>query len=104
MNSLFRTLLSRGELEVEEVVVAWLCFYITVFLSTNRLPNHPTQFYNYGRTTFLWWRVLIALLLPSNPFESNDFPLFSIGDMLLYFLAIFLPPVSVFIKRGCGAE
>lgn len=26
------------------------------------------------------------------------------SDILLYFIAIFLPPVSVFIKRGCGAD
>ncbi|WVW86085.1 hypothetical protein I302_108124 [Kwoniella bestiolae CBS 10118] len=26
------------------------------------------------------------------------------GDVLLYFLAIFLPPVPVFIKSGCGAD
>ncbi|KAL9940342.1 hypothetical protein V8E36_001047 [Tilletia maclaganii] len=26
------------------------------------------------------------------------------SDVLLYFLAIFLPPASVFIKRGCGAD
>ncbi|KAH9477687.1 plasma membrane proteolipid Pmp3 [Psilocybe cubensis] len=25
-------------------------------------------------------------------------------DMFLYFLAIFLPPVSVFLKRGCAAD
>ncbi len=24
--------------------------------------------------------------------------------MLLYFLALFLPPVSVFLKRGCSAD
>ncbi|KAF2668131.1 UPF0057-domain-containing protein [Microthyrium microscopicum] len=28
----------------------------------------------------------------------------STSDVLLYFLAIFLPPVSVFLKRGCGAD
>ena len=26
------------------------------------------------------------------------------SDVLLYFLALFLPPVSVFMKRGCGAD
>lgn len=26
------------------------------------------------------------------------------GDVLLYFLAIFVPPASVMIKRGCGAD
>ncbi|KKY24421.1 putative carbonyl reductase [Diplodia seriata] len=26
------------------------------------------------------------------------------SDVLLYFLAIFVPPVPVFIKRGCGAD
>jgi len=24
--------------------------------------------------------------------------------MLLYFLALFLPPLSVFLKRGCAAD
>ncbi|WRT70301.1 uncharacterized protein IL334_007299 [Kwoniella shivajii] len=28
----------------------------------------------------------------------------STGDVLLYFLAIFVPPVSVFMKRGCGSD
>ncbi|KAI5476688.1 hypothetical protein MNV49_007402 [Pseudohyphozyma bogoriensis] len=28
----------------------------------------------------------------------------SSGNMFLYLLAIFLPPVSVFIKRGCAAD
>ncbi|KAL1617844.1 hypothetical protein SLS54_007626 [Diplodia seriata] len=28
----------------------------------------------------------------------------STSDVLLYFLAIFVPPVPVFIKRGCGAD
>ncbi|ETN42468.1 uncharacterized protein HMPREF1541_01624 [Cyphellophora europaea CBS 101466] len=28
----------------------------------------------------------------------------STGDVLLYFMAIFLPPVSVFLKRGCAAD
>jgi len=28
----------------------------------------------------------------------------STADVLLYFLALFLPPVPVFIKRGCGAD
>ena len=28
----------------------------------------------------------------------------STPDVLLYFLAIFLPPVPVFIKRGCAAD
>jgi uncharacterized membrane protein YqaE (UPF0057 family) len=26
------------------------------------------------------------------------------SDVLLYFLALFLPPVPVFLKRGCGAD
>ncbi|ESK86242.1 UPF0057-domain-containing protein [Moniliophthora roreri MCA 2997] len=26
------------------------------------------------------------------------------ADVCLYFLAIFLPPVSVFFKRGCAAD
>jgi len=26
------------------------------------------------------------------------------GDVFLYFLAILLPPVSVFLKRGCAAD
>jgi len=26
------------------------------------------------------------------------------GDVLLYFLAIFLPPVAVLLKRGCGGD
>ena len=26
------------------------------------------------------------------------------SDVLLYFLAIFVPPASVVIKRGCGAD
>ncbi|PWN95834.1 UPF0057-domain-containing protein [Tilletiopsis washingtonensis] len=28
----------------------------------------------------------------------------STSDVLLYFLAIFVPPASVLIKRGCGAD
>jgi len=28
----------------------------------------------------------------------------SSGNVFLYFLAIFLPPLSVFFKHGCGAE
>jgi uncharacterized membrane protein YqaE (UPF0057 family) len=28
----------------------------------------------------------------------------STGDILLYFLALFLPPVPVFLKAGCGAD
>ncbi|KAF2090601.1 UPF0057-domain-containing protein [Saccharata proteae CBS 121410] len=28
----------------------------------------------------------------------------STSDVLLYFLALFLPPVPVFLKRGCGAD
>ncbi|WWC71942.1 uncharacterized protein I206_105901 [Kwoniella pini CBS 10737] len=28
----------------------------------------------------------------------------STSDVVLYFLAIFIPPASVFIKRGCGAD
>ncbi|OCF61185.1 hypothetical protein L486_00830 [Kwoniella mangroviensis CBS 10435] len=28
----------------------------------------------------------------------------STGDVFLYFLAIFLPPVAVFFKRGCSAD
>ncbi|EOD45387.1 putative stress response rci protein [Neofusicoccum parvum] len=28
----------------------------------------------------------------------------STSDVLLYFLALFVPPVPVFIKRGCGAD
>ncbi|KAF6756308.1 UPF0057-domain-containing protein [Ephemerocybe angulata] len=28
----------------------------------------------------------------------------STSDMCLYFLAIFIPPVPVFMKRGCGAD
>ena len=26
------------------------------------------------------------------------------SDVLLYFLAIFIPPVAVLLKRGCGAD
>jgi uncharacterized membrane protein YqaE (UPF0057 family) len=26
------------------------------------------------------------------------------SDVLLYFIAIFLPPVTVFLKRGCGVD
>jgi uncharacterized membrane protein YqaE (UPF0057 family) len=26
------------------------------------------------------------------------------SDVLLYFLALFLPPVPVFLKRGCAAD
>ncbi|KAK7510098.1 uncharacterized protein IWZ02DRAFT_386390, partial [Phyllosticta citriasiana] len=26
------------------------------------------------------------------------------SDICLYFLALFLPPLSVFFKRGCGAD
>ncbi|GAA95088.1 uncharacterized protein L969DRAFT_18886 [Mixia osmundae IAM 14324] len=26
------------------------------------------------------------------------------SDILLYFLAIFVPPISVFVKRGCHAD
>jgi uncharacterized membrane protein YqaE (UPF0057 family) len=33
-----------------------------------------------------------------------DKPPSSSGDVLLYFLAIFLPPVAVVLKRGCGAD
>lgn len=28
----------------------------------------------------------------------------STSDVLLYFLALFIPPVPVFVKRGCGAD
>ncbi|KZT28616.1 UPF0057-domain-containing protein [Neolentinus lepideus HHB14362 ss-1] len=28
----------------------------------------------------------------------------SSSDVLLYFLAIFIPPLTVFFKRGCGAD
>ncbi|KAF8908616.1 hypothetical protein CPB84DRAFT_1767086 [Gymnopilus junonius] len=28
----------------------------------------------------------------------------SASNMSLYFLAIFLPPLTVFMKRGCGAD
>ncbi|KAK0544934.1 hypothetical protein OC845_005350 [Tilletia horrida] len=28
----------------------------------------------------------------------------STSDILLYFVALILPPVSVFVKRGCGAD
>ncbi|KAK3389337.1 hypothetical protein B0H63DRAFT_388879 [Podospora didyma] len=28
----------------------------------------------------------------------------STSDVLLYFIALFLPPVSVFLKRGCAAD
>ncbi|CAK1355491.1 uncharacterized protein RHO25_000826 [Cercospora beticola] len=28
----------------------------------------------------------------------------SSSDVLLYFLAIFVPPVPVFIKKACGAD
>ncbi|KAK8159088.1 hypothetical protein IWX90DRAFT_421034 [Phyllosticta citrichinensis] len=28
----------------------------------------------------------------------------STSDICLYFLALFLPPLSVFFKRGCGAD
>lgn len=26
------------------------------------------------------------------------------GDVLLYLLAIFIPPIAVVLKRGCGAD
>ncbi|ORX40663.1 hypothetical protein BD324DRAFT_611717 [Kockovaella imperatae] len=26
------------------------------------------------------------------------------GDLLLYVLAIFIPPAAVFVKRGCGVD
>lgn len=26
------------------------------------------------------------------------------GNVLLYFLAIFIPPLAVLLKRGCGAD
>ncbi|CAD6889145.1 unnamed protein product [Tilletia laevis] len=35
--------------------------------------------------------------------KSKDAPS-STSDILLYFLAIFLPPASVFIKRGCNTQ
>ncbi|KXS99716.1 hypothetical protein AC578_9874 [Pseudocercospora eumusae] len=28
----------------------------------------------------------------------------STGNVLLYFLALFLPPLAVFLKTGCGAD
>ncbi|QDS70875.1 plasma membrane proteolipid Pmp3 [Venturia effusa] len=28
----------------------------------------------------------------------------STADVCLYFLGLFLPPVPVFLKRGCGAD
>ena len=28
----------------------------------------------------------------------------STSDVLLYFLALFVPPLSVFLKRGCAAD
>ncbi|KAH8899762.1 UPF0057-domain-containing protein [Thozetella sp. PMI_491] len=28
----------------------------------------------------------------------------STSNVLLYFLAVFVPPASVFLKRGCGAD
>ncbi|KAF2137896.1 uncharacterized protein K452DRAFT_291249 [Aplosporella prunicola CBS 121167] len=28
----------------------------------------------------------------------------STPDVLLYFLALFVPPASVFVKRGCAAD
>ncbi|EME88373.1 uncharacterized protein MYCFIDRAFT_181233 [Pseudocercospora fijiensis CIRAD86] len=28
----------------------------------------------------------------------------STGNVLLYFLALFLPPLAVFLKVGCGAD
>ncbi|AFR96489.1 hypothetical protein J008_04394 [Cryptococcus neoformans] len=28
----------------------------------------------------------------------------STGDVLLYFLALFIPPIPVFMKRGCAAD
>ena len=31
-------------------------------------------------------------------------PASSTSDVLLYFLALFIPPVPVFLKRGCGAD
>ncbi len=31
-------------------------------------------------------------------------PTSSTSDVLLYFLALFIPPVPVFLKRGCGAD
>ena len=31
-------------------------------------------------------------------------PASSTSDVLLYFIALFVPPVPVFLKRGCGAD
>ena len=31
-------------------------------------------------------------------------PTSSTSDVLLYFIALFIPPVPVFLKRGCGAD
>jgi len=31
-------------------------------------------------------------------------PASSTSDVLLYFLAIFIPPIAVFLKTGCGAD
>ncbi|TYJ54589.1 hypothetical protein B9479_004719 [Cryptococcus floricola] len=28
----------------------------------------------------------------------------STGDVLLYFIALFIPPIPVFMKRGCAAD
>ncbi|WVF73031.1 hypothetical protein IAT40_007849 [Kwoniella sp. CBS 6097] len=28
----------------------------------------------------------------------------STGDVVLYFLALFIPPASVFLKVGCGSQ
>ncbi|KAK1921951.1 hypothetical protein DB88DRAFT_496686 [Papiliotrema laurentii] len=35
--------------------------------------------------------------MPSRPPSSTS-------DVLLYFIALFIPPIPVFIKRGCGAD
>lgn len=39
-----------------------------------------------------------------SPASSMGGPASSGKDVCLYFLAIFLSPLSVFIKRGCGAD
>ncbi len=44
---------------------------------------------------------LLSSLLPQNPANKST-PLQS--DVCLYFLAIFLPPLAVFFKRGCNAD
>jgi len=40
---------------------------------------------------------------PRQPAALSEMPS-STSDVLLYFLAIFLPPLAVFFKRGCAAD